>query len=43
MIDPVKARDKVVVVAVMTEKEDMLVYIVAHIMCALVREIIFKI
>ena len=33
MIDPVNTQDKVVVVAVMAEKEVMLVYIVAHAMC----------
>ena len=37
MIDPVNPLDKVVVVAVMVEKEDMLVYIIAHVMCALLR------
>ena len=37
MIDPVYPLDKVVVVVVMTEKENMLVYIIAHVMCALLR------
>ena len=35
MIDPINAQNKVVVVAVMTEKEDMLLDIIAHVMCAL--------
>ena len=35
MIDPVNPQDKVVVVAVIAEKEDMLVYIIVHVMCAL--------
>ena len=42
MIDPVNPQDKVVVVAVMAEKEDTLVYIIAHVMCALL-QIIFEI
>ena len=37
MIDPINPQDKVVVVAMMTEKEDMLVDIIAHMMCALLR------
>ena len=37
MTDPINPQDKVVTVAVMTEKEDMLVDIVAHVMCALLR------
>ena len=37
MIDPLYPLDKVVVVVVMTEKEDMLVYIIAHAMYALLR------
>ena len=37
MIDPVNPQDKMVVVAVMADKEDMLAYIVAHVMCALLR------
>ena len=41
MTDPVNPQDKVVVVAVITEKEDTLVYITAHVMCALFR-IIFE-
>ena len=35
MTDPVNPQDKVVVVAVMAEKEDTLIYIVAHVACAL--------
>ena len=42
MIDAVNLQDKVVVVAVTAEKEDTLVYIIAHVMCALLR-IIFEI
>ena len=42
MTDPVNPQDKVVVVAVITEKEDTLVYIIAHVMCTLLR-IIFEI
>ena len=41
MIDPVNPQDKVVVVAMMNEN-DMLVYIIAQVMCALFR-IIFDI
>ena len=37
MIDPINPQDKVAVVVVMTENEDMLVDIVAHMMCALLR------
>ena len=37
MIGPINPQDKVVVVAVMTKKEDMLVDIIAHVMCALLR------
>ena len=37
MIGQVNPQDKVTVVAVMTEKEDMLVFIIAHVMCALLR------
>ena len=37
MIDPVYPLDKVLIVVVMTEKENMLVYIIAHVMCALLR------
>ena len=36
MVDPINPQDKVVVEAVMSEKEDMLVDI-AHVMCALLR------
>ena len=43
MINPVNPQDKAVVVAVMTEKGDMTVYIIAHVMCALLCEIIFEI
>ena len=32
MTDPVNPQDKVVVAVVMTEKEDMLVYIIAYVM-----------
>ena len=32
MIDPVNPQDKVAVGAVMAEKEDMLLYIIAHLM-----------
>ena len=42
MIDPVNPLDKVVVVAVMVEKKDTLVYIIAHVMYALLL-IIFEI
>ena len=35
MIVPVNPQDKIVVVAVMAEKENMSVYIIAHVMCAL--------
>ena len=42
MIDPVNPLDKVVVVAVMVEEENTLVYIIGHVVCALLR-IIFKI
>ena len=35
VIDPVNPQDKVVVVVVIGEKEDILVYIIAHMMCAL--------
>ena len=42
MLDAVNPQDKVVVVAMMIEKEDMLVYIIAQVMCALFR-IIFEI
>ena len=35
MIDPVNPQDKVVVVAAMAKEEDMLVDIIAHVMCAL--------
>ena len=35
MIDSVNHQDKMAVVVVMVEKEDMLVYIIAHVMCAL--------
>ena len=42
MIDPINPRDKVVVVVVMTEKEDMLVDI-AQVMYPLLFQIIFKI
>ena len=42
MKDPVNPQDKVVVVAVMAEKEITLVYIIAHVMCALLR-IVFEI
>ena len=35
MIDLINPQDKVVVVVVMTQKEDMLVDIIAHVMCAL--------
>ena len=35
MIDPVNSYDKVAVVVVMAKKEDMLVYVIAHMMCAL--------
>ena len=37
MKNPDNPQDKVVVVAVMAEKEDMVVYIIAHVMCALLR------
>ena len=37
MIDPINPQGKVVAVAVMTEKADMLVDIVAHVMYALLR------
>ena len=37
MIDPVNPQDKVVVLVVMTEREDMLVYIIAHVMYAFLR------
>ena len=43
MIDLINPQDLVVVVAVMTEKEDMLVDITAHVICALLCQIIFKI
>ena len=42
MIDPVNPQDKVVVVAVMAEKEDTLVYITAHVMRTIL-QIIFEI
>ena len=42
MLDAINPQDKVVVMAMMNEKEDMLVYIIAHVMCALFR-IIFEI
>ena len=42
MIDPINPRDKVVVVVVMTEKEDKLVDI-AQVMYALLFQIIFNI
>ena len=42
MIDPVNPQDKVIVVTVTVEKEHMLVYIIAHVMCALFR-IIFEV
>ena len=35
MTDPVNPQGKMVVVAVMAEKEDMLIYIIANVMCAL--------
>ena len=35
MIVPVNPQDKIVVVAVMAEKEDMSVYIMPQVMCAL--------
>ena len=35
MIDPINPQDTVVVVAVMTEKDDMLVDMIAHVMCTL--------
>ena len=37
MIGLINPRDKVVVEAVTTEKQDMLVDIIAHVMCALLR------
>ena len=37
MIDPFNPQDKVVVVAVMTEREDMLVDIIAYVVCTLLR------
>ena len=43
MVDPVSSLDKVVVVAVTAEKQDMLVYIIAHVMWTLLRYIIFEI
>ena len=43
MIDPVNPHDKVVVVAVVTEEEDMLVHMMAHLMYAFLCQIIFKI
>ena len=43
MIDPINIQDKVVVAVVVTEQEDMLAYIIARVMWALLREIIFKI
>ena len=42
MTDPVNPQHKIVVVAVMAEKEDTLVYMIAHVMCALFR-IIFEV
>ena len=42
MIGPVNPQDKMVVVAEMAEKEDTLVYIIAHVTCAFLR-IIFEI
>ena len=39
MIDPVNPLDKVIVVAVTVEKEDTLVYIIAHVMYAFLRSI----
>ena len=42
MTDPVNTQDKVVVVAVITEKEDTLVHITARVMCLLFR-IIFEV
>ena len=35
MIVLVNPQDKIVVVAIMAEKEDMSVYIIPHVMCAL--------
>ena len=35
MIVPVNPQDKIVVIAVMTEKKVMSVYVIAHVMCAL--------
>ena len=42
ILGPVNPQDKVVVVAVIAEKEDALVYIIAHVTYALLR-IIFEI
>ena len=42
MTDPINSQDKVVVIAVITEKEDTLVYIMAHMMCTLL-QIIFEV
>ena len=37
MTDPVNPQHKMVVVGIMAKKEDMLVFIIAHMMCALLR------
>ena len=42
MTDPANPQNKVIVVAVITEKEDTLVYITAYVMCLLFR-IIFEV
>ena len=40
MIDPVNPPDKVVVVAVMVEEENTLLYIIGHVTCALLQIIL---